>query len=55
MAIAAIYISSETKEGIEHIKMSKISGEKGTFEFIENEEITKFAASAKSKYPADGK
>ena len=55
LAIAAIYISSETKEGIEHIKMSKISGEKGTFEFIENEEITKFAASAKSKYPADGK
>ena len=35
--------------------MSNISGEKGTFEFIENEEITKFAASAKSKYPADGK
>jgi len=55
LAIAAIYISSETKDGIEHIKMSKISGEQGTFEFIGDEELTKFAASAKSKYPADGK
>ncbi len=55
LAIAAIYISSETKDGIEHIKMSKISGEQGTFEFIGDEELTKFAANAKSKYPADGK
>ncbi|MBT3474060.1 MAG: proteasome subunit alpha, partial [Thaumarchaeota archaeon] len=55
LAIASIYISSETKEGIEHIKMSKVSGEQGVFEFIKNEEITKFAANAKSKYPADGK
>ena len=54
LAIASIYISSETKEGIEHIKMSKISGE-GVFEFIKNEDITKFAANAKSKYPSDGK
>ena len=55
LAIASIYISSETKEGIEHIKMSKISGVKGVFEFIKNEDITKFAANAKSKYPSDGK
>ena len=35
--------------------MSKVSGEQGIFEFIKNEEIAKFAANAKSKYPADGK
>jgi hypothetical protein len=35
--------------------MSKISGEQGTFEFIGDEELTKFAANAKSKYPSDGK
>ena len=58
LAIASIYISSETKEGIEHIKMSKVSkGSEGNgiFEFIKNEDITKFAENAKSKYPADGK
>ena len=58
LAIASIYISSETKEGIEHIKMSKVSKGsegKGIFEFIKNEDITKFAENAKSKYPADGK
>jgi len=35
--------------------MSRISGEEGVFKFITNEEVTKFAANAKSKYPADGK
>ena len=55
LAVAAIYISSETKEGIEHIKMSRVSGENGVFEFIKNEEIEKFAANAKTKFPSDGK
>ena len=55
LAVAAIYISSETKEGIEHIKMSRVSGENGVFEFITNEEIKKLAADAKTKYPVDGK
>ena len=40
--------------GIDHIKMSRVSGE-GVFEFIKNDEITKYAADAKSKYPSDGK
>ena len=55
LAVASIYISSETKEGIEHIKMSKVSGEKGVFEFIKNDDITKYAVDAKSKFPSDGK
>ena len=55
LAVAAIYISSETKEGIEHIKMSRVSGENGVFEFITNEEIKKLAADATTKYPTDGK
>ena len=55
LAIAAIYISSETKDGIEHIKMSRVSGENSVFEFIKNDEIAKFAADAKAKYPTDGK
>ena len=55
LAVAAIYVSSEIKEGIDHIKMSKVSGKNGVFEFIKNEEITKFSADAKTKYPADGK
>ena len=55
LAIASIYISSETKEGVKHIKMSRVSGDKGIFEFIKDEDITKFASNAKSKYPADGK
>ena len=54
LAVASIYISSETKEGIDHIKMSRVSG-KGVFEFIKNDEITKYAADAKTKYPSDGK
>ena len=54
LAVASIYISSETKEGVDHIKMSRVSGD-GVFEFIKNDEITKYAADAKSKYPSDGK
>ena len=55
LAVASIYISSETKEGIEHIKMSKISGEEGVFEFIKNEDmIQSLLTNAKSKYPSDG-
>ena len=55
LAVASIYISSETKEGIEHIKMSRVSGEKGVFEFITNDEITKYSTDAKAKYPSDDK
>ncbi|MEC7711364.1 MAG: archaeal proteasome endopeptidase complex subunit alpha [Thermoproteota archaeon] len=55
LAVAAIYISSETKEGVDHIKMSRVSGENANFEFMTNEEISKFAVDAKTKYPADGK
>ena len=55
LAIASIYISSETKEGIDHIKMSRVSKEKEVFEFMQNDEIQKFATEAKSKYPTDGK
>ena len=43
------------KKGIEHIKMSKISGEEGVLNLLKTKEITKFAANAKSKYPTDGK
>ena len=35
--------------------MSKVSGEKGVFEFIKNEDMIKFAENAKSKYPNDEK
>jgi len=51
LASAAIYLSSEDKEGTSHIRMAQIKKETGLFELVSDEQITKYAKIAKEKYP----
>ncbi len=55
LATAGIYLSSEDKEGTDHIRMAQIKTETGLYEIITNEQITNFAKIAKEKYPHDQK
>ena len=55
LAIAAIYLASETKKGVEHIKISQIRSDTKRFETLTDEDITKLAQSATEKYPAEHK
>jgi len=55
LATAGIYLSSEDKEGTDHIRMAQIKTETGLYEIIDNEQITNFAKIAKEKYPHDQK
>ncbi len=51
LAVAVINLTSELKEGIDHIKMSQISSENKSFEFIEESEIKELIKNSKTKYP----
>ena len=53
LAVAAIYLSSEEKEGTDHIRMAQIKTESGLFEIVSSEIIKNFAKTAKEKYPPD--
>jgi len=53
LAVAAIYLSSEEKEGSGHIRMAQIKTESGLFEIVSSEIIKNFAKTAKEKYPPD--
>ena len=53
LAVAAIYLSSEEKEGADHIRMAQIKTESGLFEIVSSEIIKNFAKTAKEKYPPD--
>ncbi len=53
LAVAAIYLSSEEKEGSGHIRMAQIKTESGLFEIVSSEIIKNFAKTAKEKYPQD--
>ncbi|MCH8915313.1 MAG: archaeal proteasome endopeptidase complex subunit alpha [Thaumarchaeota archaeon] len=55
LAVAGIYLSSEDKEGTNHIKMAHIKTETGLYEILSNEQIVNFAKIAKEKYPHDEK
>jgi proteasome alpha subunit len=55
LAVAAIYLSSENKEGANHIRMAQIKTESGIFEIISGEQVKNFAKTAKEKYPHEDK
>jgi proteasome alpha subunit len=55
LATAGIYLSSEDKEGVNHIRMAHIKTETGLYEILSNEQIANFAKTAKEKYPHDQK
>lgn len=51
LATAAIYLSSEDKQGTEHIRMAHIKTDKQQFEIVSQEQVENFAKIAKEKYP----
>ena len=53
LASAGIYISSEDKEGTNHIRMAHVKTETGLYELVSNEQIINYANTAKEKYPHD--
>ncbi len=55
LATAGIYLSSEDKEGTNHIRMAQIKTETGLYEIITEEQVTNFAKIAKEKYPHEQK
>ena len=55
LATAGIYLSSEDKEGVDHIRMARINVETGLFEIVSKEEIANYAKVAKEKYPHEQK
>ncbi len=55
LATAGIYLSSEDKEGTSHIRMARIKKETGLYELVSEEQITKYANDAKTKYPHEQK
>jgi len=50
LAIAAINLKSETKDGIKHIKMSQITVKKKTLEKISDNDLEKFSKIAQEKF-----
>ena len=50
LAIAAINLKSEEKTGIDHIKMSKVTGDTKLLERISEDDLKKFDAAAKGKF-----
>jgi len=55
LATAGIYLSSEDKEGTDHIRMAHIKTETGLYEIVSKEEIANHAKTAKEKYPHEDK
>ena len=53
LAAAGIYLSSEDKEGTNHIRMAHIKTETGLYELVSDEQIVNYANTAKEKYPHD--
>jgi len=52
LAVAAIYLASEDKEGTNHIRMAQVKKDSKQFELVSEDQITNFAKVAKEKYPA---
>jgi proteasome alpha subunit len=55
LATAGIYLSSEDKEGTNHIRMAHIKKDTGLYEIVSEEQITNYASAAKEKYPHEQK
>ncbi len=55
LAAAGIYLSSEDKKGTSHIRMAVIKKRTGLYEIVSDEQITKYANDAKTKYPHEQK
>ena len=53
LASAGIYISSDDKEGTNHIRMAHIKTGNSLYELVSNEQIVSYANIAKEKYPHD--
>ena len=51
LAVAAIYLASDTKDGIKHIKMSQVKTATRLFEQVSEQDLEKHAANAKTKFP----
>ncbi len=55
LATAGIYLSSEDKEGTDHIRMAHIKTKTGLYEILSKDQIINFAKTAKEKYPHEQK
>jgi len=51
LAIAAINLKSDTKEGINHIKMAKITTESKTFEKVSESDLQNYSQKASKFAP----
>jgi len=50
LAVAAINLKSESKDGIKHIKMARITNEKKSMEKISDEDLAKYSQIAEQKF-----
>lgn len=50
LAVASIYLSSDEKEGVSHIKMSSVKDDTKHFEITTEQDLKKYAAAAKEKF-----
>ena len=53
LASAGIYLSSDDKEGTNHIRMAHIKTGNSLYELVSDEQIVSYANTAKEKYPHD--
>ena len=53
LASAGIYLSSDDKEGTNHIRMAHIKTGNGLYELVSDDKIVSYANTAKEKYPHD--
>ena len=51
LAVAAINLKAEKKEGIAHIKMAKVTTAKKVFEKVSEKDLQKYSQAASSKFP----
>lgn len=51
LAVAAVNLKAEKKEGINHIKMAKVTTGKKVFEKVSESELQNYSQTASSKYP----
>ena len=53
LATASIYLSSEDKEGTQHIRIAQVKSDSKQFEIISEEQVANLAKLAKEKFPAE--
>lgn len=51
LAVAAINLKAEKKEGVDHIKMAKVTSDKKTFDKISEEDLKRYSDVASQKFP----